>query len=66
MRNNPIDVFARLATAEGYDSERVDLNELHLSVPGLWCDHDISVTWNLGTEQVQLFLIFEGLSLIHI
>ena len=35
MRNNPVDVFARLATAEGYDSERVDLNELHPSVPGL-------------------------------
>jgi len=60
MRTNPIEVFARLAMAEGYDNERVDLNELHLSVPGLWCDHDISVTWNLGTEQIQLFLIFEG------
>ena len=60
MRKNPLDVFARLATAENYDYERVDLNEIHLSVPGLWCDHDISVTWNLGTEQIQLFLIFEG------
>ena len=75
VRNNPIDVFKRLATAENYDYERVDLNELHISLPGLWCDHDISITWNLGTEQVQLFLIFEGrtpggrsddLSLIHI
>jgi len=60
MRANPIDVFSRLATAEGYDHERVDLNELHLSLPGLWCDHDVSITWNLGTEQIQIFLIFEG------
>ena len=41
MRKNPLDIFARLATAENYDYERVDLNEIHLSVPGLWCDHDI-------------------------
>ena len=60
MRSNPIDVFSRLATAEGYEHERVDLNELHLSVTGLWCDLDISITWNLGKEQVQIFLIFEG------
>ena len=60
VRQNPIDVFIRLATAEHYDFERVDLNELHMSIPGLWCDHDVSVTWNMGTEQVQIFLLFDG------
>ena len=60
MRANPIDVFERLAVAEGYDFERVDLGEIHLSVNGAWCEHDISLTWNAGTEQVQIFLVFEG------
>jgi Uncharacterized conserved protein len=59
-RNNPIDVFLRLATAENYDYERVDLNELHISLLGLWCEHDVSLTWNPATEQIQIFLVFEG------
>ncbi|WP_409433631.1 YbjN domain-containing protein [Litorimonas sp. RW-G-Af-16] len=60
MRGNPINAFERLAIAEGYDFERIDYSEIHLSVPGAWCDHDISMTWNPGTEQVQVFLVFEG------
>jgi len=60
VRPNPLNVFSRIALAEHYDFERVDLNELHLSLPGLWCDHDLSLTWNMGTEQIQLFLLFEG------
>ena len=60
VRKNPLDTFSRLAIAENYDYERVDINEIHISLPGLWCDHDVSITWNLGTEQIQLFLIFEG------
>lgn len=60
MRSNPLDVFERISIAEHYDAERISPTELHLSLPGLWCDHDISLTWNLGTEMVQLYLIFEG------
>lgn len=60
MRANPLDVFERIALAEHYDFERVNDQEIHLSVPGHWTDHDISLTWNASTESVQLFLIFEG------
>lgn len=60
LRQNPMDVFARICVAEGYDHERVDINELQISLPGLWCEHDLSLNWNPATEQVQLFLIFEG------
>lgn len=60
MRANPIETFERIAIAEGYDHERVDINEIHIALPGLWCEHDISLTWNVGLEQVQIFLIFEG------
>ena len=60
LRQNPLDVFLRICIAEGYDHERVDINELHISLPGLWCEHDVSLTWNAATEQMQVFLLFEG------
>ena len=60
LRENPTAVFERIALAEGYDLERIELNEIEIAVPGLWCDHDISIIWNPGTEQVQCFLMFEG------
>lgn len=60
VRANPIDVFARIALAENYDAERADLNEIHISVPGLWAEFDLSVSWNPASEQVQLFLLIEG------
>ena len=60
LRQNPLDVFSRICIAEGYDHERVDINELHISLPGLWCEHDVSLTWNAATEQMQVFLLFEG------
>jgi len=41
LRENPIDVFVRLSVAEGYENERVDLNELHIALNGLWCDHNV-------------------------
>ena len=60
LRQNPLEVFARICIAEGYDHDRVDLNELHISLPGLWCEHEVSLTWNAATEQMQVFLLFEG------
>ncbi len=60
VRQNPLDVFKRICIAEGYDHEVVDINELQISLPGLWCQHDVSLTWNTATEQVQVFLLFEG------
>lgn len=60
LRGNPLDVFERLSIGENYDYERVSAHELHISVPGLWCEHDVSLTWDVGQEIIQLFLIFEG------
>lgn len=60
VRQNPIDVFARLALAEHYDAERLSAFELHISMPGYWCDHHITINWSPGDEIVQLFLVFDG------
>lgn len=60
MRPNPLAVLERIAVAEHYDYERVSDTEIHLTLPGLWSDHDVSLTWNSITESLQLFLIFEG------
>jgi len=60
VRQNPLDVFKRICIAEGYEHETVDINELQITLPGLWCEHDVSLTWNAATEQVQVFLLFEG------
>ncbi len=60
LRTNPIDVLQRLAVAEQYECERVDKNEIHLTLPGLWCEHDVSVLWKPKAEQLDLFLMFDG------
>ena len=60
MRSNPIDGFERIATAESYDYERLDLNELSLSVPGYWRMHDLEFSWNVGLELLQIQLYFES------
>lgn len=60
LRANPLDVFERISVAEHYDYERVSDTEIHLTVPGHWVDHDVSVTWNAAKESVQVFLVFEG------
>ncbi len=60
IRTNPLDVFERLCVAEHYDFERVTANELHVSLSGLWCDHDVSLVWVPKLEQVGLYLLFDG------
>ena len=60
LRQNPLEVFTRICIAEGYEHDQIDINELQVSLPGLWCEHDLSLTWNAATEQVQVFLLFEG------
>ncbi len=57
---HPISVFQRLAKAEGYDHERVQDNELHLSVPGLWCNHDIVISFDPASEKISLILTFDS------
>ena len=60
VRGNPMDVFERLALAEGYDIERLSRNEIELSVPGQWCDHNLHLIWNTAAEHIQCFLMFDG------
>ena len=60
IRQNPLDIFARIALAEHYDNERLSPFELHISVPGQWCDHHISISWSAGDEMLQMFLVFDG------
>lgn len=62
IRPNPLDVFERLSIAEHYDFERVSVDELHISLGGLWCDHDVSLVWTPSSEQISLYLLFEGRS----
>lgn len=60
LRANPLDTFERLAVAEHYEFERITPNELHISLGGLWCDHDISLVWVPKSEQIGLYLLFDG------
>lgn len=60
VRANPLNTLERLSIAEHYDFERVGDNELHISLGGLWCDHDVSLVWKPELEQVNLYLLFEG------
>lgn len=60
LRSNPIETFVRIATAENYAYERVGEHELHISLTGLWCDHDLSISWNGAEEQLSIFILFDG------
>lgn len=62
MRANPLMIFERLSIAEHYEFERVGENELHISLGGLWCDHDVSLVWNREQEHIGLFLMLDGRS----
>ncbi|MGJ8559468.1 MAG: YbjN domain-containing protein [Litorimonas sp.] len=60
VRANPIETFVRIATAENYAYECIGENEVHVSLTGLWCDHDLSLSWNAAEEQLSLFILFDG------
>ena len=60
LRDNPLDVIARLAVAEHYEVERTSADSLHLLVPGFWCDHDLSFAWDRDEEILSLAIVFEG------
>lgn len=55
-RQNPLAVFERLCIAEHYECEREGDATLYLSAPGLWCLHDLTITWKPEAEQIQVFL----------
>jgi len=56
---NPLDVFARIALAEAYEAERISDHDLHLSLPGLWSDHHVSLSWKEGEALLQMYLVFD-------
>ncbi|WP_298912216.1 YbjN domain-containing protein [uncultured Algimonas sp.] len=60
LRGNPIETFVRIATAETYAFERIGEHEVHISLTGLWCDHDLSLAWNAADEHLSLFILFDG------
>ncbi len=59
VAQNPLDVFARIALAENYDRERLGDNELHLTLPGTWCDHQVTIGWDPQGGLVQIYLLFD-------
>jgi hypothetical protein len=60
LRDNPLDRFERLATAEHYEFERVSDYELRIAMAGIWCDHDVSLVWKNEEERLDLFVMFDG------
>ena len=60
LRDNPLEVFARVAIAENMDHECVGENELHLTLAGFWCAHDVSIIWDKVREQLDLVLPFDN------
>ncbi|MGB3457198.1 MAG: YbjN domain-containing protein [Litorimonas sp.] len=60
VRPNPIETFVRIATAESYAYERIGEHEVHVSLTGLWCDHDLSLSWDAAEEHLSLFILFDG------
>jgi len=61
-RANPLDVFERIAIAEHYDYERLDVFEINISLRGRWGSHDLSLRWSAAEEHIQVFLILESRS----
>lgn len=61
-RPNPLDVFERIAIADHYDYERLDVFEVNISLPGRWGYYDLSLRWNAAEEQIQIFLVLESRS----
>ena len=59
-RGNPLDVFERISIAEHYEFERNSKDEIHITLPGLWCHHDLILSWDAKTEAISLFLAFDG------
>lgn len=61
-RHNPIKVFERLCIAESYEYELTKPHEIHLTLPGLWCHHDVVIAWDSDSEKIYLYLAFDGRS----
>ena len=62
VRGHPLDVFERLCIADNLDYERTDTHEIQITLPGIWCAHDLSVIWQADKEQLNLYLVFENRS----
>lgn len=63
VRSCPISAFERLCIAENYPYERLNATDMHIRMPGLWCDHEISICWMPQKELLKLHLAFSGRTL---
>ena len=61
-RANPIDLFERICVAEHYDYERMGASEVHISLPGRWGGHNLTLRWDAAAEHLQIFLVLESRS----
>ncbi len=60
IRTHPLNVVERLAIADHLDYERYEDDEIHLSLPGRRCEHDVSIVWNTKLQQIELYLLIES------
>jgi len=60
QRQNPLEVFERICIAEHFEHEWAKPTELHVSLPGLWCHHDLILSWDSENETIALYLAFDG------
>ncbi len=51
---DPLDALEAVAVALEMECERVDGNELHLAVPGLWRDSGLWFTWRAELSTLQI------------
>ena len=51
---DPIEALEAVADQRGYDAERIDEHELHLSIPGLWRDSGLWFTWRPELSTLQM------------
>lgn len=60
LRVNPLETFVRIAIAESYGHERIGDDELHINMAGLWCDHELSLSWDAQSELLSFVIMFDG------
>lgn len=59
QRENPVDVVERLADGNAWTFERLDEDELSLTVSGGWTDYSVAFTWLGAMEALHLGCAFD-------
>ncbi|MGF1461900.1 MAG: YbjN domain-containing protein [Maricaulaceae bacterium] len=53
---DPLDVVEQVVIGEQYVYERTEDRELHMAIPGQWCDHQIWFAWKPDMEMLHVCL----------